>query len=104
MHDFNGNVLSRTYITMGEIEYYNWSTVREQILYCLERYFEAQRKAKNPLFMGNKPMDKEWEWEMIQLDGMEFLFTDKYRVANAHTVKYMRQCVVKSMQVLTPPK
>ena len=89
---------------MGEIEYYNWSTVREQILYCLERYFEAQRKAKNPLFMGSKPMDKEWEWEMIQLDGMEFLFTDKYRVTNAHTVKYMRQCVVKSMQVLTPPK
>ena len=104
MHDFNGNVLSRTYVTMGDVEYYNWSSVREQILYCLERYFEAQRKAKNPLLMGNDPIDKNFEWEMIQLNGMECIFIDKYRVTVAHTIKYMRECVVKSMQVLTPPK
>ena len=54
--------------------------------------------------MGDKPVDKEWEWEMIQLSGMDFLFVDKHRITIAHVIKYMRECVVKSMQVLTPPK
>lgn len=89
---------------MGEVEYYNWSSIREQVLYCLERFFEKQRKAKNPLFMGTRPIDKEWHWESVQLNDMDFIFTDKNRFTVAHTIKYMRECIVKSMEVLTPPK
>lgn len=104
LHDYNGDILARSYISMGEVEYYNWSSVREQVLYCLERFFEKQRKAKNPLFMGTRPIDKEWRWEAIQINGMEYIFVEKNRVTVAHTIKYMRECIVKSMQVLTPPK
>lgn len=104
LHDFNGDILARSFISMGEVDYYNWSSITEQVLYCLERFFEKQRKAKNSFFIGDRPIDKEWKWEAIQMNGMEFIFVDSSRVTVAHTIKYMRECIVKSMEVLTPPK
>lgn len=104
LHDFNGDILARSFISMGEVEYYNWSSIREQVLYCLERFFEKQRKAKQPLFMGNNPIDRVWDWQAIQLNQYDFIFVDSGRVTVAHTIKYMRHCIVESVKVLTPNK
>lgn len=103
MYDYNERVVSRTYVTMGEIEYYNFSAINEQVLFALNRFFDVQRKAKNPLFIGKDPIDKSWNWVGIQLIGLEWLFVDQNRVTVAHTIKYMRECIHNSMQVLTPP-
>lgn len=104
LHDFNGDILTRSFISMGEVEYYNWSSITWQVLYCLEQFFEKQRKAKNPFFTCTRPIDTEWDWTAIQITGMEYIFVEKNRVTVAHNIKYMRECIVKSMEVLTPPK
>lgn len=104
LHDFNGDILARSFISMGEVDYYNWSSTREQVLYCLEQFFEKQRKAKQPLLMGTDPIDKAWDWQAIQLNQYDFIFVDSNRVTVAHTIKYMRECIVKLVEVLTPPK
>jgi len=89
---------------MGEVEYYNWSSITEQMLYCLERFFDKQRKAKNPMLISTAPIDKEWNWTAIQIDSYDFIFVDSNRVTVAHTIKYMRHCIVESVKVLTPNK
>ena len=101
--DGNGAVLVRSYISFGEIDHYNFSSITEEVLFALERFFDIQRKKLYPLLMGTNPIDTAWNWTGIQLTGHDWIFTDQLCITAPHTVKFMRECIVKSMQSLTPP-